>query len=93
MRKGISVETTAFLVSIAEASQALRVSRNLLYGLINQKRIPFYRLSPRTIRLDISELRDHMKSIAQEAALLGRGENTSVRGRRRRRQLEPKDKS
>jgi excisionase family DNA binding protein len=57
--------TTAFLVSIPSASRQLGLSRNFLYDLIKHRRIPFYRLSPRTLRVDLNELRDYMRLIAE----------------------------
>jgi len=36
-----------------------------LRKLITQGRIPFYRLSPRTLRVDLNELRDYMRLIAE----------------------------
>ena len=46
-----------FFVSVREASTALGFSTSHLYRLIKSKRIPFYQLTPRTIRLDLEELR------------------------------------
>src|SRR5262245_36138691 len=86
--KGISMGTTAFLVSIREASRAFNVTRDLLYRLIHQGQIPFYRLSPRTLRVDLSELREHLKLITQK------GHETEGRGaggaKRRRRAAQPR---
>ena len=59
------MEPTAFLVSIPEASRQLGVSRNFLYNLVKKRRIPFYRLSARTLRVDLNELRDYMRLIAE----------------------------
>jgi excisionase family DNA binding protein len=66
--------TTAFLVSIREASRKFNVTRDLLYRLINQGLIPCYRLSPRTLRVDLSELREHMRLTTQT------GDQTEGRG-------------
>ena len=52
-------------VSISEASRQLGLSRNFLYDLIRKGRIPFYRLSARTLRVDLNELRDYMRLIAE----------------------------
>lgn len=50
---------------IAVAARELGVSERFLRQLIAQNRIPFYRLSPRTLRVDLNELRDNMKLIAE----------------------------
>lgn len=47
----------AFLISIPEASKSLGISKAHLYRLIKAGRIPFYRLSPRTTRLDVEEIK------------------------------------
>ena len=50
---------------IADAAKALNVSERFLRQLIADSRIPFYRLSPRTLRVDLNELRDYMRLIAE----------------------------
>jgi excisionase family DNA binding protein len=50
---------------IAGAAKALNVSERFLRQLIADNRIPFYRLSPRTLRVDLNELRDYMRLIAE----------------------------
>jgi excisionase family DNA binding protein len=50
---------------IADAAKALGVSERFLRQLIAQNRIPFYRLSARTLRVDLNELRDYMRLIAE----------------------------
>jgi excisionase family DNA binding protein len=50
---------------IADAAKALNVSERFLRQLIADNRIPFYRLSPRTLRVDLAELRDLMRLIAE----------------------------
>ena len=41
------------------------MSERFLRQLIAKNRIPFYRLSPRTLRVDLNELRDYMRLIAE----------------------------
>ena len=50
---------------ISDAAKALNVSERFLRQLIADNRIPFYRLSARTLRVDLDELRDYMRLIAQ----------------------------
>lgn len=52
-------------VSVKNAAKALSISERFLRQLIAENRIPFYRLSPRTTRVDLDELRDFMKMIAE----------------------------
>jgi excisionase family DNA binding protein len=52
-------------LSIPEASRQLGISRNHLYHLIRTGRVPFYRLSPRTLRVDLNEMREYMGLLAQ----------------------------
>lgn len=49
---------------IADAAKTLSISERFLRQLIAEKRIPFYRLSARTLRVDLNELRDYMRLIA-----------------------------
>ncbi len=51
--------------TVAGAAKALSVSERHLYRLIEEGKIPFYRLSPRTTRLDVDELRDFMRFVAE----------------------------
>jgi excisionase family DNA binding protein len=53
------------LVDARAVSEALGVSQELLRKLAREKKIPFYRLSPRTLRFDLNEVRDHMRMIAE----------------------------
>jgi len=53
---------------IADAAKVLNVSERFLRQLITKNRIPFYRLSERTIRVDLDELRDYMRLIAEGPA-------------------------
>ena len=49
---------------IKEAAQELRVSERFLRQLVNEGKVPFYRLSPRTLRIDLDELRNFMRLVA-----------------------------
>ncbi len=49
---------------LSSAARELGVSEKFIRQLIAQKRIPFYRLSLRTLRVDLKELRDHMRLLA-----------------------------
>lgn len=51
----------AFLVSVPEASKALGVSKAHLYRLIKRGKVPSYKLSARTTRIDPDELRDFVR--------------------------------
>jgi len=51
--------------SISVAAKTLSVSERFLRQLIAAKKIPFYRLSPRTLRVDLNELRDFMRLLAE----------------------------
>lgn len=57
------------LVSVKEAAEALKVSERFLRQLVNENRVPFYKLSERTTRFDLNELRDYMKHIAKNEHL------------------------
>ena len=46
---------------LSEAATVLGVSDKFLRQLIAQKKIPFYQLSPRTLRVDLDEIRNYMK--------------------------------
>jgi excisionase family DNA binding protein len=52
---------------IAAAAKALSVSERFLRQLIAENRIPFYRLSPRTLRVDLDELREQMRHSAESS--------------------------
>ena len=58
---------------LSSAARELGVSEKFLRQLVAQKRIPFYKLSPRTLRVDLDELRDYMRLIAN-----GENEDESV---------------
>ena len=53
------------LHTIREAVTDLHLSERLLRQLIAEHKIPFYRLSSRTLRLDLNEVRDYMRMIAE----------------------------
>jgi excisionase family DNA binding protein len=53
------------LVDTREVSKAIGVSQELLRKLVREGKIPFYRLSARTLRFDLDEVRDYMKLIAE----------------------------
>lgn len=50
---------------IREAARDLHISERFLRQLIAEHKIPFYRMSKRTLRVDLMELRDYMKMIAE----------------------------
>ena len=52
------------LVDAREVSKILGVSQELLRKLAREKKIPFYRLSERTLRFDIDEVREYMRQNA-----------------------------
>jgi len=54
------------LQRISVAAKALSVSERFLRQLIAERRIPFYRLSPRTLRVDLDELRNYMRLVAED---------------------------
>lgn len=53
------------LHKLKDAATQLKVSERFLRQLVGQGRIPFYRLSPRTLRVDLNELREYMRLIAE----------------------------
>jgi excisionase family DNA binding protein len=53
------------LVSTKEASRVVHVSENFLRQLAREGRIPFYKLSERTLRFDVQELRAYMRVVAE----------------------------
>ena len=52
-------------VRIAEAAEILDVSEGLLRKLIALGKIPFYKLSEKTTRIDIDELRNCMRVLPE----------------------------
>ena len=50
---------------LSDAAKALHVSEKFLRRLIREHRIPFYKLSARTTRVDLNELREYMRLIAE----------------------------
>jgi excisionase family DNA binding protein len=53
---------------VKDAAKDLNLSERFLRQLIAEQRIPYYRLSKRTIRVDLEELREYMRSTAESAA-------------------------
>jgi excisionase family DNA binding protein len=51
--------------TVKSGAQELKVSERFLRQLITDNRIPYYRLSERTIRVDLDELRSLMRDVAQ----------------------------
>jgi excisionase family DNA binding protein len=64
------------LTPISRAAQELSVSQRFLRQLIAQDRIPFYRLSSRTLRVDLEELRQCMKRMAADGQPQAQKEST-----------------
>ena len=62
------------MIKLKQAAKELSVSERFLRILIAEGRIPFYRLSKRTFRVDLNELRDYMRLIAQGPAKHAEGE-------------------
>ncbi len=52
--------------TVKEAIKELRVSERFLRKLIREGRIPSYRLSPRTLRVDLQEVRTYMRLVAED---------------------------
>jgi excisionase family DNA binding protein len=52
-------------VDCNQAAEALQVHPQFLRKLVKQGRVPFYRLSERTLRFDLNELRGYMRLIAE----------------------------
>lgn len=55
----------AMMMKLKHAAKELSVSERFLRQLISENRIPFYRLSKRTLRVDLGELRDYMRLVAE----------------------------
>ena len=53
------------LITAKAAARELQVSQQLLRNLVREGRVPFYKLSERTLRFDLDELRDCMKRNAK----------------------------
>lgn len=56
---------------IKDAAKELNISERFLRQLIAEHKMPFYRLSKRTLRVDLNELRDYMKMIAEGKPVQG----------------------
>ena len=52
------------LVGVGEIAKIIGVSPAFLRQLVRDKRIPFYRVSERTARFDIDEVREYMRQNA-----------------------------
>ena len=50
---------------IKDVAKELKVSERFLRQLVSEGRIPFYRLSARTLRFDLSEIKDYMRLVAE----------------------------
>jgi excisionase family DNA binding protein len=53
------------LVNVGVAARELKVGPQFLRQLAREGKIPSYRLSRRTLRFDLDELKNHMKKIAK----------------------------
>lgn len=53
------------LENISATARALNVSERHLRRLVARGAIPFYKLSERTLRFDVSELRAYMKLLVE----------------------------
>ena len=53
------------LVGCREAAKAVGVNPQFLRTLVKEGRVPSYRLSERTLRFDLDELRGYMRLIAR----------------------------
>lgn len=67
------------MIPISRAAEELSVSERFLRQLIAENRIPFYRLSARTLRVDLNELRDYMKHIAENEHLFRKSASNECR--------------
>jgi excisionase family DNA binding protein len=59
--------------NVKDASRRLNISERFLRKLIAEGRIPYYRLSERTLRVDLNELRDYMRLIAEGQPKMTKG--------------------
>lgn len=50
---------------LADAAEQLSISERFLRQLVAENRIPYYRLSKRTLRVDLNELREYMRLVAR----------------------------
>ncbi len=53
------------MIKLKHAAMELSVSERFLRQLIRKGQIPFYRLSKRTLRVDMNEVRDYVRMIAE----------------------------
>lgn len=56
-------------VKVKEAARELHVSERFLRKLIAENRVTFYKLSERTTRFDLNELKSYMRHIAKNERL------------------------
>jgi excisionase family DNA binding protein len=63
------------LIKLKHAAKELCVSERFLRQLIARGGIPYYRLSKRTLRVDLNELRDYMRLIAEGLAKVTEGQH------------------
>lgn len=59
-RKGVQM-----LVHVKDVVRDFKISERHIRKLIAEGRIPFYKLSPKVIRLDPEELKNYMRLIAE----------------------------
>jgi len=59
--------------AVKSAAAELSISESFLRGLIRANKIPFYRLSERTLRVDVNELRAFMRRTAENQAQRKKG--------------------
>ncbi len=50
---------------LSDAAKELSVSERFIRQLIAENKIPYYRLSERTLRVDLDELRSYMRLLAK----------------------------
>jgi excisionase family DNA binding protein len=53
------------LVNCKTLASELKVNDQFLRKLVREKKIPFYRLSERTLRFDVTEVKNYMRLIAE----------------------------
>jgi excisionase family DNA binding protein len=63
------------LHKLKQAAKELSVSERFLRQLIAEGQIPCYRLSKRTLRFDLNEMRDYMRLIAEGRPSEAEGQN------------------
>jgi excisionase family DNA binding protein len=63
------------MVTAKEAAEELQISERFLRRLVAQGHVPFYRLSPRTLRFDLDELRQYMRLVAEGRPKMPEGQD------------------